>query len=288
MATPSVHGESAIKYMQLGEKTWKEAAAMTDRVVIVPLGAQEQHGHHLPLLTDAMIGSEILRRAEAQLGDAVLILPMLWLGHSPHHLEFPGSVSVSCDTYIKIIEDMTESLIKGGFRRILFFNAHAGNMTPTSAALSAVQLRHATQKPDLWLLLANWFTLAAKAIGESGAFEQVKISHACEWETSQILAIRPDLVKDERPAARFSIMVDGAPSRFYRADYSDWGSVEVARRIDQNSPTGAFGWPELATVEKGELLFDLAARDLVDLIREFVSWPPQLKPEVSDGTVAPA
>ena len=270
--------------MQLGERSWKDAADLTDKIVIVPLGAHEQHGHHLPLLTDAMIGGEIVRRAEAELGDAALFLPMLWLGHSPHHLEFPGTVSVSSGTYIRVIEDMIESLIRGGFRRILFFNAHAGNMTPASIALGNVQMRHASSHPDLWLLFASWFTLAAEAIAESGAFTQSKISHACEWETSQIMAIRPELVKNERPAARFSLMVNGEPSRFFHADYSDWGRVEAARRIEQNSPTGAFGWPELASVEKGELLYNLAARELVALVREFASWPQQLTPQLGGST----
>src|SRR5690606_28155402 len=120
--------------MKLGEQNWKDASEMTDKVVIVPTGAHEQHGHHLPLLTDAMIGEEIIKRAEPKLADSALILPMLWLGHSPHHLQFPGSVSVSADTYIRVIQDITESLIQGGFRRILFFNSHAGNMAPTGVA----------------------------------------------------------------------------------------------------------------------------------------------------------
>lgn len=270
--------------MQLGELSWKKASTMTDKIVVVPLGAHEQHGHHLPLLTDAMIGSEIVRRADEELKEEVLFAPMLWLGHSPHHLAFPGSLSVSGETYIKIIEDVVEGLIYEGFRRILFFNAHAGNMTPASMALGNVQMRH-RDKTELWLLFASWFTLAAKPIAESGAFKQTKISHACEWETSQILAIHPELVSGDCPAARFSMLVDGEPSRFFHADYSQWGSVEVARRIEQNSPSGAFGWPELASVEKGELLFELAARELVALVREFGSWPQELSPQLSKGQV---
>jgi creatinine amidohydrolase len=270
--------------MQLGERNWKEAAAATDKIVVVPLGAHEQHGHHLPLLTDAMIGEEIVRRAEAELQNEALFAPMLWLGHSPHHLEFPGTLSVSSETYIRVIEDVAESLIRGGFRRLLFFNSHAGNMTPASVALGNIQIRRAGELPDLWLLFASWFTLAAPAIAETGMFTQDKISHACEWETSQILAIHPELVQAARPAARFSLVANGAPSRFFHADYSGWGRVDVARRIEQNSPTGAFGWPELAGVEKGEKLFELAAQELVNLVREFAGWPAQLQPEITGST----
>lgn len=269
--------------MQLGEANWKDVAGQTDKVVVIPLGSHEQHGHHLPLLTDSFIGSEIVRRADAQLGEEAFFLPTLWLGCSPHHLEFPGTVSVSSDTYIRIIEDVANSLIGGGFRRLLFFNSHAGNAIPTSVAISNVNLRHATDKPNLWLLSSNWFTLASEAIRALEGFKQTKISHACEWETSQILSIRPDLVQNERPAARFEMSVGTEPSRFFNADYSGQSRVEVAHRIDQNSPTGAFGWPELATVEKGEALFDAAARELVSLVREFTNWPHTITPQVSSG-----
>ena len=270
--------------MQLGQLNWKEAASHTHKIVVLPIGAHEQHGHHLPLLTDAMIGTEIVRRAAAELESEALFAPMLWLGHSPHHLEFPGTLSVSSDTYIRVIEDMVESLIRGGFRRILFFNSHGGNMAPVGVALGNVQMRRATELPDLWLLSTSWFTLAASAIAQTGLFEQDKISHACEWETSQILALYPELVQAERPAARFSMMVNGQPSRFFHADYSGWGSVDAARRIEQNSLTGAFGYPEIASVEKGEVLFDLAARELISLVREFADWPKQLKPEMTGST----
>jgi creatinine amidohydrolase len=283
--TAQNHDSKITSSMQLGELAWKDAAKMTDKIVVVPTGAHEQHGHHLPLLTDSMIGEEIIRRAESELKDRVLFAPMLWLGHSPHHLEFPGTISVSSDTYIRIIEDVAESLIRGGFRRILFFNAHAGNMTPTGVALGNLQMRYAKKHPELWLLSTSWFALAASAINATGAFHQSKISHACEWETSQILALRPELVQAERPATRAPMMVGGAPSEYFTADYSKWDSVGVARTIDQTSPTGAFGWPELATAEKGELLFDVASRELIALIREFQQWPAQHIPEATEGRV---
>lgn len=269
--------------MQLGELSWKEAAQQTDKIVVIPLGSHEQHGHHLPLLTDSLIGSEIVQRAAQELHAEVLFLPMLWLGHSPHHLEFSGTVSVSSDTYIRMIEDVAESLIRGGFRRLLFFNAHAGNMTPASIALGNMQMRYASTHPDLWLVFSSWFTLAAEAIAQAGGFRQSKISHACEWETSQILASSPHLVGEEREAARSSLMVDGEASRFFHADYSKSGRVEVARRIDQSSPSGAFGWPELANIEKGERLYKIATEELIAFLREFAMWPEKTVPQMENN-----
>ncbi len=254
--------------MILGEKSWLQARDLTPRIVVLPLGSFEQHGHHLPLLTDSVIGSEIAARAERELGEDALFLPMLWTGHSPHHLAFPGTVSLSSSTFIAVVEDVLESLIAGGFRRVLGFNSHGGNMAPSSVALSNVQMRHAKEKPDLWLGLTSWFSLVNASDLEGLGLEQSKISHACEWETSQIQAIRPDLVGEARPAARHD-----TGSRFWSSDYSRNAPLEIARRIEQNSASGAFGWPELASPAKGEALFEIATRELVALVREMKSWP---------------
>jgi creatinine amidohydrolase len=254
--------------MQLGERSWPQAEALRDKIVVVPLGSFEQHGHHLPLLTDSMIGSEIARRAETELVDEALFLPMLWLGASHHHLAFCGTVSLSSDTYIRVLVDVLESLIGAGFRRIFLLNAHAGNVVPANAAMQQVQLKHTPQMPDLWLVFASWFSLAAPQIAENDGLLQSSISHACEWETSQILQVRPDLVQPSRPATRLN-----AASQFFCGDYSRPSRVDVARRIEQSSPTGAFGFPEEATADKGEALFEIAAREVVAFVREFAVWP---------------
>lgn len=257
--------------MNIGELNWREAQSAGEKIVVVPLGSLEQHGHHLPLLTDSLIGGEIIARAEQELGDATLFLPMLWLGHSPHHLAFPGSVSLQSKTYIAVLEDMLDSLIGAGFRRILGFNSHGGNMAPAGVAWSNVQMRHAPSRPDLWLGVTSWFSLLRAEDVANLGLAQTRISHACEWETSQIAAIAPQLVGEERPSAHHDL-----GSAFWSSDYSWTGRIEIARRIEQNSASGAFGFPELATPEKGEALLNLAARELVALVREMATWPPVL------------
>jgi creatinine amidohydrolase len=257
--------------MNMGELNWREAQNAGEKIVVVPLGSLEQHGHHLPLLTDSLIGGEIIARAQKQLGEVALFLPMLWLGHSPHHLAFPGSVSLQSKTYIAVLEDVLDSLIAAGFRRILGFNSHGGNMAPASVAWSNVQMRHAPNHPDLWLGVTSWFSLLRAEDVASLGLAQSRISHACEWETSQIAAIAPQLVGDERPAAHHDI-----GSAFWSSDYSWTGRIEIARRIEQSSASGAFGFPELATPEKGEALLNLAAHELIALVREMATWPTVL------------
>lgn len=254
--------------MQLNEQTWRQAATLTDRTVILPLGACEQHGHHLPLATDALIGAEIARRAELELENEALFLPMLWLGASHHHLAFTGTVSIGAETYVQVLKDILDSLITGGFRRIVLLNAHSGNTTPARMALNEVQIRHRVELPDLWLAFVNWFELVTPPAG----WKQSKIIHACEWETSAIQAIRPDLVGDDRTATRLE-----PTSKYYFSDYSAPSRVDVARTIEQSSPSGAFGFPEDATAEKGETLLRAATQEFVGFVREFATYQPLRK-----------
>jgi creatinine amidohydrolase len=254
--------------MQLGEQIWTTIATQTHKVVVVPLGSLEQHGHHLPLLTDSMIGSEIARRAEAELGDQALFLPMLWLGSSHHHRHYPGTVSLSRDVYVQVLVDILESLIDAGFRRIFLLNAHGGNIGPANAAMYDIQLRHRQNIPELWLTFASWFTLAAAQIAAIDELQQKHVTHACELETSMILTSQPALVN--LPAARGANIPFA--SAFYCPDDSGPSRVSVPRMFEQLSQTGSLGHPEHATAAKGEALYASATREVVAFIREFALW----------------
>jgi creatinine amidohydrolase len=246
--------------MLYGEHNWTQTSDLATKVAVLPIGSMEQHGHHLPLLTDTMIGAEIARRAQAELEDVALFLPMLWVGASDHHLHFPGTVSLHNDTYQQMLVDILESLIGNGFRRIVLLNSHGGNAAPGSAALYEIQMRRREEK-DLWLVLATWFALAAPQIAAIDALEQKRVSHACELETSMILYLRPELVRLEnaRGATR--------PSS---SEFS--GRVTVRRPFEHTSITGALGHPELATPEKGEELFAVAVEQVVACIRDIATW----------------
>lgn len=264
--------------MQLGELTWTEVAAHTAKVVVVPIGSLEQHGHHLPMLTDSLICAEIVRRAEAELKDRAVFLPLLWLGASDHHRAFPGTVSLSVDTYTRVLVDLVDSLIGAGFRRILLLNAHGGNIGPAQAALYELNLRHYRDKPDLWLTQASWFDIARKQVAALDGVAQPGVLHACEWETSAILRTHPVLVRAE---AIQSVRTE-FPSDFYSPDHSGETRLYVAKTIDQLTPVGALGRPELASAEKGEAILATAAAEVVKFIREFAGWAtPQ--PRVVSG-----
>ena len=253
--------------MNYGELTSNQIPGLTSKIVVLPIGSLEQHGHHLPMLTDSLIGGEIARRAQEAMGDQALFLPFLWVGASDHHLGLPGAISAQNDTYTQLLVDILESLITHGFRKIVLLNSHGGNGGPGGNAIYQVQLRH-PELPGLWLVLASWFSIAGPQIAQIASLEQKFVTHACELETSMILFLRPELVKMQ--AARgANIPFDSA---FWSADSSGASRVSVARTFAQTTQTGALGHPEKATPQKGGELFDVAAGQVVAFLREFNDW----------------
>ncbi len=253
--------------MNHGELKWTEVEANSNKVVVLPLGSLEQHGHHLPMLTDSMIANEIARRSQEELGNEAVFLPVLWTGASDHHLGFTGTISLNNSLYTEVLTDLLESLILAGYRKIFLLNAHGGNITPGRMAIYDVHLRH-RNTPGLFIAFSSWWTVAAEQIAAIETLEQKIVTHACELETSMILRLRPELVDMSRSSGTF-IPFD---SDFYTPDFSRFSRVDIARAFDELSITGAFGNPSCATSEKGEALFGAAVKEIVTFIREFATW----------------
>src|SRR6476661_8730242 len=182
---------------------WPEVKAELDAgrdTVVVAFGATEQHGPHLPLATDALIGDHLARRIADRL-DA-FVAPTVRIGCSEHHLEFPGTLSVSESTFHDVVADIVRSLARGGFRRVILLPTHGGNFGPLGAAVEAlgpeegIEVRALT---DLGALLA----IAQLGADEHGVPLPEGGLHAGEWETSMLQAIHPELEHPERRAAGF-------------------------------------------------------------------------------------
>ena len=132
-----------------------------DMPIVIPVAALEQHGHHLPVFTDSLLCAEVVRRAEQQLRDRVLVAPMMWLGNSDHHQEFPGTLSAAPRLYIDLLEGLAENFLTHGFRRILFVNGHGGNVGPGRQAIFELRQKY-RQRSDLLLLFASYWSLAQR------------------------------------------------------------------------------------------------------------------------------
>jgi creatinine amidohydrolase len=229
-----------------------------DIPVVVPIAAIEQHGQHLPVWTDSLLLGEITDRVERNLKEKILVTPLMWLGNSDHHLDFCGTLSASGRTYLDILNDLVENLIFHGFKRIVLLNGHGGNDVPAKQAIFEVRQRHRARK-DLLLLMTTYWGLGTEPWKDDPTIEQRDMGHACEWETSMVLAIRPDLVVDHKNVP----VVE--PGNAFRTGYRAWTTKD-------RSSIGHIGWPHLASKEKGELLLNAFAVDVERWLARVVAW----------------
>jgi len=243
----------------LQEMNWPAVAALSkDTPVVIPTAALEQHGHHLPVFTDSMLVGEIARRAESRLRERTLFTPVAWLGNSQHHMDFPGTMSASPRVYIDLLVDMIENFLAHGFRRIVLVNGHGGNNVPGEQAIFEVRQKH-RDRDDLLLVFACYWALGCKPHEADRSIEQQAMGHACEWETSMILALAPQLVGDYRRAEP----VDPA------------GTFDPAHRgwiTKDRSTAGHIGNPRVASAAKGETLLGLFTADVVNLLERAIAW----------------
>ena len=248
--------------MLLSELTWQDVDRLDrDTPVIIPVAALEQHGHHMPLFTDSLLLEAIVEMAHPSFNDKALLLPLTWLGNSHHHLDFPGTVSAEPRLWIDMLLGLVENFIKHGFRRIVVINGHGGNDVPGRQAMFESRQRH-REREDLLLLFATYWHLAQPAQGSVAGLTQDEMGHACEWETSMILHLRPDLVKQHQNAETVS----------------QNGSFQPAQRawtMLDRSQTGHIGAPAEASARKGKELLDLFSGGVSDLIHRVIRWNGQ-------------
>ncbi len=246
--------------MELAHLTWPAAAALAPHTpVVIPVAALEQHGHHLPLFTDSLLLGEVLRRARLRGGeDVALFAPLVWLGNSDHHLEFAGTLSAPPRVYLDLLVGLADNLIRHGFRRIVFLNGHGGNEVPGRQAVFELRQRY-RERSDLLLLFATYWSLGTRPAKSSLELEQREMGHACEWETSMLLQLDPNLVGHYLQAEDVPF---GAP---FLPAHRGWITADRTTR-------GHIGYPRHATAEKGELLFDLFSQDVAGFLRRVAEW----------------
>ncbi|HEY6779523.1 MAG TPA: creatininase family protein [Thermoleophilaceae bacterium] len=240
--------------IELDKLTWPqvrdELAAGRDTVVVA-FGATEQHGTHLPLATDALLGDHFARLLADRL-DA-FVAPTVRVGCSSHHLGFPGTLSLSDETFHAIVADLVRSLAAGGFRRVVLIPTHGGNFAPLAAAVEKLPMPagiEVTALTDLGVLLQ----VAMLGEREHGVPLSEGGVHAGEWETSLMISIAPELVR----------MESAEPG--YTGDLQQGLEVMLAEGMKAISENGAFGDPARASVEHGarywETAVDLALEQL--------------------------
>jgi creatinine amidohydrolase len=254
-----------------GEMTWprvKEAAAQA-RVAVVPVATIEDHGLHLPIDTDVRLCYAACDRAVALVPDKAVLIPPVNHGYSPHHMDFPGPITIGWDTFIRYMLDVCKSLVAHGFHKILIVNGHGSN-TPFVDIIARLTV---VETGALAAAINYWNAPGVHEVAES-LRESDKVggmNHACEFETSIYLALRPDLV-DMSKAVR---EIGHQPTKNYWTDLvAGDGPLAMMEHWSALSQSGVMGDPTKATAEKGERLLAAAAAGLAEIIDEMRNRRP--------------
>ena len=249
------------------EMTWPDFAAadMAQAIAVLPIAAIEQHGPHLPVGVDSFIAEGYLREVAARLPDdlPVLFLPMQAIGKSNEHSAFPGTLTLSAETVIRVWTEIGESVRRTGCRKLVFVNSHGGNVAPMDIVARDLRVRHA-----MLAVTCSWHRLGYPD-GMLTAHEQQFGIHAGDAETSLMLVFRPDTVKSSearnfepesaRMASAFKHLRATQPVGF------GWMSQDL-------SAAGAMGDAAAATSAKGAAAAEHGARAFVDLLRDVAAF----------------
>ncbi|WP_421906577.1 creatininase family protein [Mameliella sp.] len=235
-------------------------------VAVLPLGATEQHGPHLPLSVDNDLIGAVAERMLAALTpeQSVLVLPALTITKSDEHIAFPGTLTLSAETLLTVLREIGASVARAGVTRLVLFNGHGGNSALLQVAARDLRLQH-----DLVVVCCSWGGFAEWR-GKFDPDSYAHDIHAGDSETSAMLALRPERVdmtkaKDFRPAmmdwesAFPQIGLGGKPAS------PGWLAQDL-------NPHGACGNAAAATADKGAALLDSAGRGFAAFLAEFARF----------------
>ncbi len=233
-----------------------------DTVVIIPVASTEQHGPHLPTEVDCVLVGEVARRAAGLAKDRcpVLVTPVIWTGLAEHHMSLGATITLDFQTFSGLVKGVCRAVIRHDFSRILLLNGHGGNIAALTVIVNEIapELRASIATASYWLL-------AARAFG-SILEDQSNVRHACEAETSMMLALRPELVDMAKAAG---ILGPTGP------EIVDVVGTEAAHRwrsFQSRTSHGVIGNPQRASREKGERLLQAAAIAVADCIGNQSFW----------------
>lgn len=219
-------------------------------VAILPMGATEQHGYHMPLGVDILLAEALsLRVAEAT---GATVLPTMNFGYSWVWRDAPGTVTLKNSTVEDMIAETAESMARHGVRHLVLINGHEANSSTMKYAA-----RRMWDDPSIkvWRLFYPNLSAVMKEYCESPTWHG--IVHACEFETSLMLAVAPQLVDMSKAMREY-------PPR-------DTGYFMGGRPMGELSQSGVFGDATLATAEKGHAMLDLFTREMAAVLREVCS-----------------
>lgn len=253
--------------------TWPEIndAIELGKVCIVPCGAVEQHGPHLPLDVDLICPTEVARGAGREAPDKILVLPTVAYGYTGHVMDFPGTINNDFEHFMHHVLDITKSLAYHGFKKMVLLNGHGSNMPNLDLVARRTNL-----ETDAECVLIGWWHLLRVDKDFFPRWRESKFpggcAHACELETSMYLYLDGDNVRKELiKNGQFSFHADESP--FHWVDLFSAGPATINSWTSSYSETGVLGEAELATAEKGRQVYEEAVKQLVRFVHYFHPRP---------------
>ena len=246
--------------------TWPELGKVAKKqpVVVLPVGSVEDHGPHLPLDTDNFLIGTICEAAAARAAGDMLLLPLVPYGFETHHMDFPGTIDIKPDHLLHFALDITKSVARHGFKRILIADGHGSNMP-----ILDLVARQTIMETDSLCAAFIWPSLAAKVISGLRQSGRGGMAHACELETSVYLHLDKHRVQFDKAQKEV-----GMPdSEFIWMDLLEGSPVLLMDRWSRFSRSATSGDPTLATADKGKIIFDAVVDAFVRLVREFKNRP---------------
>ena len=245
--------------IRIDQMTWPDIKSAIEKgydTVVVAVGSTEQHGPHLPTMTDTRIGDDVTHRVAMKLGHTLQASTII-VGCSRHHLGFPGTISLRDETLKMIILDYMDSLVRSGFKRIVFLPMHGGNFPTVQAVVREARQAHRGIEIIGVTDLAKLLDCLHAASAEFGISPSESGAHAGESETSIMLALEKDLIL----ADRF------APGHVGPTGEKE---LEILREQGMGALTkiGVLGDPRRASAEKGEVYLDRLTEFLVQEIKK--------------------
>jgi creatinine amidohydrolase len=249
----------------LQEITWEDVAdyLKQDDIIIIPVGSTEQHGPAGPLGVDSYAAIALAEDAAKKAG--VLVTPPMWFGDSPHHLDFPGTISLRPETLTAVIKDVVRSLARNGFKKLVIVNGHKG--ANLAALQTACRSLHQEELPQILLSIVDPMYLGKGIAHIKEAVEH----HAGELEISHVWFKYPHLIKKDKLPDKH---VDLEPifSPFVHKDLFGGGgdSVDIiwnSREQKAFTPSGSYSDASKASAEKGRQYHEYLVNNLVKFIR---------------------
>lgn len=240
-------------------------------LVILPLGATEQHGPHLPVGTDFLMVEEVLRRVKPRIDDLdVLVLPALWCTKSGEHAHFAGSLYLQAETLMAMVHDIAAGIAGSGFKRLVMMNWHGGNTDLLGALVRDIRVRHRL----LAFVIDVVYIFTGPDYDKSGAVKNVDI-HAGRYETGMMLAAYPTLVK---PGPYDGIGSDYNRGRVaasfagYKLLIPEGGPIRLGWETTDLTADGVVGDPAGANAEQGEHDLNVMIDRVEAMLREIVTF----------------